>query len=118
MNSLKKIWPIVWKELLSEIRTKEVLISMCFFAFLVLIIFNFAFFSSKAGQPHWNLKFHEDLFLVFGKESIGLPHALIEKNIEASYKIPIRSQHIRSLNLANAVSIIVYHGLYQLGHKL
>jgi len=45
VNELKKIWPIVWKELLSEIRTKEVVLSMCFFAFLVLIIFNFAFFS-------------------------------------------------------------------------
>ncbi|PIE36248.1 heme ABC transporter permease CcmB [candidate division KSB3 bacterium] len=43
---LKKIWPILWKEILSEIRTKEVLIAMCFFAFLVLIVFHFAFFSS------------------------------------------------------------------------
>ena len=50
MNFLKQIWPIVWKELLSEIRTKEVLISMCFFAFLVLIIFNFAFFSSTGNS--------------------------------------------------------------------
>lgn len=45
MAFLKKVWPIVWKDIISEIRTKEVLISMCFFAFLVLIIFNFAFFT-------------------------------------------------------------------------
>ncbi len=50
MNFLKQVWPIVWKELLSEIRTKEVLISMCFFAFLVLIIFNFAFFSTVGNS--------------------------------------------------------------------
>ncbi|NIS71018.1 MAG: ABC transporter permease subunit [Proteobacteria bacterium] len=46
MTSLKKVWPIVWKDLISELRSKEVLISMCFFSFLVLIIFNFAFFTS------------------------------------------------------------------------
>lgn len=45
MPYFKKIWPIVWKDIVSELRTKEVLISMCFFAFLVLIIFNFAFFT-------------------------------------------------------------------------
>lgn len=47
MNFLKKVWPIVWKDIISEIRTKEVLLSMCFFAFLVLIIFNFAFFTGS-----------------------------------------------------------------------
>lgn len=45
MIFFKKVWPIVWKDMISEFRTKEVLISMCFFAFLVLIIFNFAFFT-------------------------------------------------------------------------
>lgn len=45
MTFFKKVWPIVWKDMISELRTKEVLISMCFFAFLVLIIFNFAFFA-------------------------------------------------------------------------
>lgn len=50
MNFLKKIWPIVWKDMISELRTKEVLISMCFFAFLVLIIFNFAFYTGIAQQ--------------------------------------------------------------------
>lgn len=45
MSFLKRVWPIVWKDMVSELRSKEVLISMCFFAFLVLIIFNFAFFT-------------------------------------------------------------------------
>ncbi len=51
MNFLKQVWPIVWKDIISEIRTKEVLLSMCFFAFLVLIIFNFAFFTGS-GKNH------------------------------------------------------------------
>ena len=45
MNLMKQIWPIVWKDMLSELRTKEVVLAMCFFACLVLIIFNFAFFT-------------------------------------------------------------------------
>ncbi len=49
MTFFTKVWPIVWKDMISEFRTREVLISMCFFAFLVLIIFNFAFFTG-VGQ--------------------------------------------------------------------
>ena len=49
MTFFKKVWPIVWKDMISELRSKEVLISMCFFAFLVLIIFNFAFYTG-VGQ--------------------------------------------------------------------
>lgn len=47
MTFLRQVWPIVWKDLLSEIRTKEVLLSLCFFSFLVLIMFNFAFLSGS-----------------------------------------------------------------------
>ncbi len=75
---------------------------------------SFAFFSSKGEKSHWDLQFQKDIFLIFGKESIGLPNDLVADKIESTYKIPIHSPHIRSLNLANAVSIIVYHGLYQL----
>ncbi|MEM9549374.1 MAG: tRNA (cytidine(34)-2'-O)-methyltransferase [Bacteroidota bacterium] len=73
-----------------------------------------AFFSSKGTKSHWDLAYEKDLFLVFGKESVGLPEPLVQKNLEDTYKIPIHSPYIRSLNLANAVSIIVYHGLFQL----
>lgn len=72
----------------------------------------FAFFSSKGSQYHWDLNYESDMFLIFGKESIGLPPSIREKHQEHLYKIPIQSTHIRSLNLANAVSIIVYHGLF------
>lgn len=43
MIFIKKLWAIVWKDLKSEYRTKEMILSMCLFSFLVLIIFNFAF---------------------------------------------------------------------------
>ena len=75
---------------------------------------NFAYFSSKGDQYHWDLEYQEDMFLIFGKESTGLPNKIVDQNKNSVYKIPIHSEHIRSLNIANAVSIIVYHGLYQL----
>jgi len=74
----------------------------------------FVFLSSHGEKAHWNIDFKDDLFLVFGKESVGLPKNIIEDNADKLYKIPLYSEHIRSLNLANAVSIVVYEGLKQL----
>ena len=69
------------------------------------------FLSSHGTKSHWDIPFKDDLFLVFGKESVGLPKDLIEKHKDKLYKIPLYSQHIRSLNLANAVAIVIYEGL-------
>lgn len=74
----------------------------------------FAFFSAQGEKLHWDIPFKDDMFLVFGKESVGLPKDLIEQHKEHVYKIPLYSDHIRSLNIANAVSIVVYEGLRQL----
>ncbi len=72
------------------------------------------YFSSHGTQNHWTIPYMDELFLIFGKESVGLPKAMIEANKEQLYKIPLYSPHIRSLNLANAVSIAVYEGLKHL----
>ncbi len=72
------------------------------------------FLSSHAKKTHWSIDFEDELFLVFGKESVGLPKNIIENYAERLFKIPMYSEHIRSLNLANAVSIVVYEGLKQL----
>ncbi|NMH87887.1 tRNA (cytidine(34)-2'-O)-methyltransferase [Flavivirga algicola] len=72
------------------------------------------FLSSHGKKDHWNLPFEDNLFLVFGKESVGLPKSIIEMNQNRLFKIPLYSKHVRSLNLANAVSIVVYEGLKQL----
>jgi tRNA (cytidine/uridine-2'-O-)-methyltransferase len=69
------------------------------------------FFSSHAHKEYTSIDYKDDLFLVFGKESVGLPKNLIEANSDKLYKIPIYSEHIRSLNLANAVSVVVYEGI-------
>jgi len=72
------------------------------------------FLSSHGTQNHWDIKFEDDMFLVFGKESVGLPKPVIERYASQLFKIPLYSTSIRSLNLANAVSIIVYEGLRQI----
>ncbi|MCL4167457.1 UNVERIFIED_CONTAM: hypothetical protein GTU68_065576 [Idotea baltica] len=72
-----------------------------------------AFFSSHGSKSHWDLKYEEDLFLVFGKESVGLSKEITESNKDELYKIPLFSEHIRSLNIANAVAVVVYEGLRQ-----
>lgn len=72
------------------------------------------YFSSHGEKNHWSITYQDDMFLVFGKESIGLPKKIIDKNSDSLYKIPLYSSKIRSLNLANAVGIAVYEGLRQL----
>ncbi|WP_452227896.1 MULTISPECIES: tRNA (cytidine(34)-2'-O)-methyltransferase [unclassified Lacinutrix] len=75
---------------------------------------NMVFLSSHGTQNHWDIKFEDNMFLVFGKESAGLPKDLLENNTDKLFKIPLYSEHVRSLNLANAVSIVVYEGLRSL----
>ena len=72
---------------------------------------NFAYLSSHGTQDYCSIDFKDDMFLIFGKESIGLPENIIADNSELVYNIPIYSSHIRSLNLANAASIVVYEGI-------
>ncbi len=75
---------------------------------------NMIYFSSQGEQTHWDAEFEDEQFLIFGKESKGLPQEVIDQNKEHTYKIPLYSDHVRSINLANAVSIVVYEGLKSL----
>ena len=72
---------------------------------------NMVYLSSSAEKSYCSINYKDDMFLVFGKESVGLSKDIITKNLDKLYKIPIYSNHVRSLNLANAVSIVVYEGL-------
>lgn len=75
---------------------------------------NFAYFSSHGTQDYCAIDYQDEMFLVFGKESVGLPKNIVAENADMVYNIPIYSPHIRSLNLANAVSIVVYEGIRSL----
>tara|TARA_B110000902_G_scaffold233692_1_gene277674 strand:+ start:2850 stop:3317 length:468 start_codon:yes stop_codon:yes gene_type:complete len=69
------------------------------------------FLSSTAEKDYCSIDYTDDLFFVFGKESVGLPKGLVADHADKLFKIPIHSPHVRSLNLANAVSIVVFEGL-------
>lgn len=73
------------------------------------------YFSKKAELSYVSAHFKENDFLVFGPETRGLPESLLGANAARSYLIPMMNPTVRSLNLANAVSIVLYEGLRQLG---
>ena len=75
---------------------------------------NMVYFSSSATKNYTTINFQDNMFFLFGKESVGLSKKITFKNSEKLYRIPIYSKHVRSLNLANAVSIVVYEALRNL----
>ena len=72
----------------------------------------FYFFSTKARQSHCSPKYPDEVILVFGKETKGLPEQLIHDNYERAVRIPMIAD-TRSLNLSNSVAIAVYEVLRQ-----
>ena len=76
---------------------------------------NLLFFSKRATQPYTLVRYQQDDYLVFGRETCGLPQELLDANQKRSYRIPMMGRGVRSLNLSNAVSIVLYEGLRQLG---
>jgi tRNA (cytidine/uridine-2'-O-)-methyltransferase len=76
---------------------------------------NILYFSKRAGPSFTRARYQEDDHLVFGPETRGLPQELLDANPERSYRIPMMGTGVRSLNLSNAVSIVLYEGLRQLG---
>ena len=76
------------------------------------------YFSAKGTKTFWSIDFQDDLFLIFGRESSGLPKSITDEKSHELYKIPLFSEHIRSINLANAVSVVVYEGIRKLGYSI
>ena len=73
---------------------------------------DFLYFSTKASQSYWDAHYSDGCFIVFGKETAGLPEALIHENAEKCYRLPMRPV-IRSLNLSNSVAVVAYEALRQ-----
>ena len=71
-------------------------------------------FSASAERSYLDAGFRPGDALVFGRESVGLPDALLAEHRESVLGIPTLGS-VRSLNLANAVSIVVYEALRQAG---
>lgn len=74
----------------------------------------FFFATTKGEKTYTDFVFGPDDFLVFGKETAGLPMELLKANWENCLRIPMGEQ-LRSLNLSNSVAIILYEALRQQG---
>ena len=73
------------------------------------------YFSKKAQRSYTSVRYENDDYLVFGPETRGLPSDWLAANAAQSFRIPMLGHGVRSLNLSNAVSIVLYEGLRQLG---
>ena len=72
------------------------------------------YFSTKAPRAYTEIEYPAPVFLMFGKETKGLPEPLLEANLERTVRIPMR-EHLRSLNLSNSVAVGVYEVFRQHG---
>ena len=75
---------------------------------------NMFFASTKSKQSYTDIDYSnmDEVFILFGKETKGLPEDLLLKYMEKDIRIPMR-ENLRSLNLSNSVAIIVYEILRQ-----
>lgn len=70
----------------------------------------FFYFSSKAVRSYTDVEYPEDAFLVFGKETKGLPPELVAAHPDRALRIPMRPA-LRCLNLSNSVAVAAYEAL-------
>lgn len=73
----------------------------------------FWYTSKKALGSYTAKSFQPGDFLVFGKETYGLPEEMLDENPEQAIRIPVREESVRSLNLSTAAGIILYEALRQ-----
>lgn len=84
---------------------------------------NFWFVESNGPKIYSDAKFSADDFLIFGRETAGLPKKLLEENRRHWLRIPMFNEKSRSLNLSNCVALVLFEALRQQGftgdiHKL
>ncbi len=78
------------------------------------------FFATRYGQkPHSDINFtkesNHNIFIFFGKESTGIPKKILKKHFKKCFRIPMQKK-VRSLNLANTASIVIYEILRQFNY--
>lgn len=73
------------------------------------------FFSTKTEKTYFEAKFSAGAYLVFGSETAGLSAEFHDEYADNMYKLPMYSKYIRSLNLANTATAVVYEALRQVG---
>lgn len=77
----------------------------------------FFYSTTKAKQTHSDVEYEGNSFIVFGKETKGLPESLIMENLDTAIRIPmVDIEKARSLNLSNSVAIVLFEALRQIGY--
>jgi tRNA (cytidine/uridine-2'-O-)-methyltransferase len=71
------------------------------------------FFTTKVDRPYDEAQFSPGSYLIFGKETKGLPEEIIALYRDRCYTIPMENKNIRSLNLAMCAGIVLYEALRQ-----
>lgn len=72
--------------------------------------------TTKARKVYTKVAYEDDCYIMFGKESAGIPEEILKQNKERCVRIPM-NEEIRSLNLSNSVAIMLYEALRQQGFK-
>lgn len=75
----------------------------------------FFYLSTKVAHNYVDVQFHAGDFIVFGKETKGLPVELLDANPDTSITIPMPAGNVRSLNLSTSAGIVLYEALRQTG---
>ena len=80
----------------------------------------FYYFTRYGHKPHTSFDYKEsflkgDIYLIFGKESTGIPRSILSKDLDHCMRIPM-TKNVRSLNLSNCCAIVVYEVLRQLDY--
>ncbi len=70
------------------------------------------FSTTKAQQNYCDVSFRDGDFIMFGKESAGIPDGVLQQKLSHCIRIPMRNT-LRSLNLSNSVAIVLYEALRQ-----
>ena len=74
---------------------------------------NLFFFTTKVDRPYFDARFKPGDYLIFGKETQGLPEEILALYHDRCYTIPMSNRNIRSLNLAMSAGIILYEAIRQ-----
>ncbi|PWU06973.1 MAG: tRNA (uridine(34)/cytosine(34)/5-carboxymethylaminomethyluridine(34)-2'-O)-methyltransferase TrmL [Verrucomicrobia bacterium] len=75
----------------------------------------FFFLTTKSQRIYWSINYQDEDFLVFGRETRGLPESLLAEYAGTCLTIPMRPE-ARSLNLATAVGVVLYEAVRQLAN--
>jgi tRNA (cytidine/uridine-2'-O-)-methyltransferase len=73
------------------------------------------FFSSGASREYWDVQYPANSVLVFGRESVGLPRALVDRFRDRTLRVPMVDPGLRSLNLSTTAALAAYEVIRQRG---